>query len=94
MRMMLKISSLLLLVMLFACAPSMQSLTGEAELTGDWTLVSKRLNKLDERKAKRSQSCPGGTRQWCTKEFRHTTCSCVNNSVVRRRLDSMNQRQW
>lgn len=87
--MMLRISSLLLLVMLFACAPSTQSLREQAEITSDWTQVNKRYDKMDERKEKRSQSCPAGMRQWCTKEIRRKTCSCVDNSVVRRSLDAI-----
>ena len=86
--MILKTPGLLLLLMLVACAPSTQSLIKQAEITGDWTLVNKRHDKVDERKAKRAQSCPAGTRQWCTKEIRRKTCNCVDNSVVRRSLDS------
>ncbi len=84
-----KTLSILLLFLLIGCAPSTQDLIEQAHFTGDWSLVNKRIEAEERRKAKRGPSCPRGTTGWCEISFGHERCSCVRNADVRRMLDSL-----
>ncbi len=81
-----KALSILSLFLLFACAPSTQDLIEQAHFTGDWSLVNKRIEVQERRKAERGPSCPKGTIPWCKKSFGDERCSCVRNAEVRRIL--------
>ncbi len=84
-----KALSILLLFLLFGCAPTTQDLIEQAHFTGDWSLVNKRIDAEERRIAERAPSCPRGTIQWCEKSFGDERCSCVRNADVRRMLDSL-----
>ncbi len=81
-----KALSILLLFLLFGCAPSTQDLIEQAHFTGDWSLVNKRIEAEERRKAERAPSCPKGTIPWCEIRRRDERCSCVRNADVRRML--------
>ena len=81
-----KTLSIFWLFLLLGCAPSTQDLIEQAHFTGDWSLVNKRIEVEERRKAKREPSCPEGTIPWCKKSFGDERCSCVRNAEVRRIL--------
>jgi len=85
-----KALSILLLFLLFGCAPSTQDLIEQGHLTGDWSLVNKRIEaeerREERRKAERGPSCPKGTTGWCEISFGDKRCGCVGNADFRRML--------
>jgi len=85
----LKALSIISLFLLFGCAPSTQNLIEQAHLTGDWSLVNKRLELIERRKAQRPQSCPTGTTAFCNNSSGDKNCGCVDNSEMRDMLASM-----
>ena len=84
-----KALSILLLFLLFGCAPSTHDLIEQAHLTGDWSLVNKRIEAEERRKVERGPSCPKGTTRWCEISFGDERCGCVRNADVRRMLNSL-----
>jgi hypothetical protein len=84
-----KALSILLLLLLFGCAPSTQELIQQAHFTGDWSLVNKRIEAEERRKAERAPSCPTGTTRWCEIRGSDESCSCAKNSDFRWMLDSL-----
>ncbi len=84
-----KTLSILLLFLLFGCAPSTQDLIEQAHFTGDWSLVNKRFDAEERRKAERAPSCPKGMTGWCDRRFGNNRCSCVRNADVREMLRSL-----
>ena len=78
---------LLLIVMLTtsACVSSMDELIVEANRTGNWTAVNRRLDVEDEALAV-SKSCSNGSVLWCDSTFIETACNCVRTDVVRHQL--------
>ncbi len=88
-----KALSIILLFLLFGCAPSTPNLIGQAQLTGDWSLVYKRFDAIDkweaQREAQRGPSCPRDMKPVCVKRGRKQSCSCLSNSGFRDRLDSL-----
>jgi len=84
-----KTLSIFSLFLLLGCAPSTQDLIEQAHLTGNWSLVNKRIEAEERRKAVSVPSCPRGTIPWCKISFGDKRCSCVRNADVRRMLDSM-----
>ena len=81
-----KAIGILSLFLLLGCAPSTQDLIEQAHFTGDWSLVNKRIEAEERRKAERGPSCPKGTIPWCKKSFGDERCSCVRDADVRRIL--------
>jgi len=84
-----KALSILMLFLLFGCAPSTQDLIEQAHFTGDWSLVNKKIEAEERRKTASAPSCPRGTIAWCKKSFGDERCNCVRNEDVRRVLDSL-----
>ncbi len=82
-----KTLSILLLFLLFGCAASTPDLIEQAQFTGDWSLVNKRIEAEERRKAERGPSCPRGTTGWCEISFGDERCGCVRNEDFRRMLD-------
>ncbi len=81
-----KTLSIFSLFLLLGCAPSTQDLIEQAHFTGDWSLVNKRIEAEERRKAEREPSCPKGTIPWCKESFGDERCSCVKDADVRRML--------
>ncbi len=81
-----KTLSIFSLFLILGCAPSTQDLIEHAHFTGDWSLVNKRIEAEERRKAKREPSCPEGTIPWCKKSFGDERCNCVRDADVRRIL--------
>ncbi len=81
-----KALSILLLFLLFGCAPSTHDLIEQAHLTGDWSLVNKRIEAEERRKAERAPSCPKGMTRLCEIRLGDERCGCVRNADVRRML--------
>ena len=84
-----KALSILTLFLLFGCAPSTPDLIEQAHLTGDWSLVNKRMEAIERRQARKPQACPRGTTRLCGSRFGDERCSCVRNSEVRQILGSL-----
>ncbi len=82
-----KALSILSLFLLIGCAASTQDLIEQAHFTGDWSLVNKRIEAEERRKAEREPSCPRGTTGWCEIRLGDKRCGCVRNADVRRMLD-------
>ncbi len=78
--------SILMLFLLFGCAPSTHDLIEQAHLTGDWSLVNKRIEAEERRKAESGPSCPKGTIQWCEIRLGDERCGCVKNADIRQML--------
>lgn len=76
------------LFLLSACAPNTQDLIDQAQLTGDWSFVNKRIATLERLEPHQPQSCPGGTRRFCVSRMGKEKCSCVENSDFRDMLES------
>ena len=81
-----KALSIILLFLLFGCAPSTQDLIEQAHDTGDWSLVNERI-EAERRRAERLQSCPLGTTEWC--DSGDEGCRCVDNSDFQAAMDRM-----
>ncbi len=81
--------SILAMFLLSGCAPSTHDLIEQAQFTGDWSFVNKRIAAIERREAQRPQSCPPGTKRWCISRLGHEKCSCVSDSEARDRLDSL-----
>ena len=81
--------SILAIFLLSGCAPSTHDLIEQAQLTGDWSFVNKRIAAIDRREAQRPQSCPRGTKRWCISRLGHEKCSCVSDSEFRDMFDSL-----
>lgn len=62
-----------------ACAQSRQDLIKQAQLTGDWTAVDKRIEAVARYEEENRQFCPRGTRLFCVKRIRDEQCSCVSD---------------
>jgi len=84
-----KALSILTLFLLLGCAPSTPDLIEQAHLTGDWSLVNKRIEAEERRKAERAPSCPKGTIGWCEIRLGDERCGCVRNAEVRQILRSL-----
>ncbi len=78
-----KVLSILTLFLLLGCAPSTPDLIEQAHLSGDWTLVNKRIEAIERRQARKPQECPRGETSFCSQRFGDKRCSCVRNSEVR-----------
>ncbi len=81
--------SILAMFLLSGCAPSTHDLIEQAQLTGDWSFVNKRIAATERREAQRPQSCPRRTQRWCSKRNGNEKCRCISNSEFRDRLDSL-----
>ena len=71
---------ILAMFLLSGCATSTQDLIEQAQLTGDWSFVNKRMATLERLKPQHPQSCPRGTKRWCMNSPGHEKCSCVSAS--------------
>jgi len=80
--------SIITLFLLLGCAPSTPDLIEQAHLTGDWTLVNKRMDAIERRQAHKPQACPTGSTGFCSERFGDRRCSCVRNSELRQMLGS------
>ncbi len=80
-----KALSIILLFLLFGCAPSTQDLIEQAHVTGDWSLVNVRIDA--ERRRAELLSCPLGTTEWCAS--RDERCSCISNPDLHTAMDRM-----
>ena len=87
--MMLQGLSILLLFLLFGCAPSTQELIEQAHLTDDWSFVNKRFEAIERREEQHPSLCPHGTRPWCSKRLSDEKCSCIKDSDFRDNLRLM-----
>ncbi len=83
--------SILAMFLLSGCAPSAQDLIEQAQLTGDLSFVNKRIAAIERREAQGPQSCPRGTKRWCTSRLGHEKCSCVSDSEGRDMFDALGQ---
>ena len=81
--------SILAMFLLSGCASSTHDLIEQAQLTGDWSFVNKRIAATEKREAQSPPSCPRGTERWCVNLPGHEKCSCVNDSEGRDMLDSL-----
>ncbi len=85
-----KALSIISLFLLLGCANSTQVLIEQAHLTGDWTLVNRRMDAIEKREAERiSESCPRGKAQSCSSRFGDLRCSCASEAEVRRALRAL-----
>ncbi len=84
-----KALSIIMLFLLFGCAPGTQDLIEQAHVTGDWSIVNKRIEATERREAQRPQSCPRHTKQWCISRLGHEKCRCVSDSEGRDIFDSL-----
>jgi len=75
--------SILAIFLLSGCAPSTHDLIEQAQLTGDWSFVNKRIEAIERRETQAQQSCPRGTKRWCIRRIRDEKCSCVSDSEGR-----------
>ena len=75
--------SILALLLMSACAPSTHDVIEQAQLTGNWTLVNKRIAALERLEARSLQLCPLGEKRWCISRLGHEKCSCVSDSEGR-----------
>ncbi len=82
-----KALSIILLFLLFGCAPSTQDLIEQAHATGDWSFVNERFEAIEKREAQHSETCPRGTTEWCPS--RAEGCRCVNNSNLQTAMSRM-----
>ena len=66
---------ILAIVLLFGCAPyqTMDELIADAEVTGDWTKVDQRVERLDREDAENAPRCPSNRTEIC-KDGR---CECL-----------------
>ncbi len=81
--------SILALLLMSACATSTHDLIEQAQLTGNWTLVNKRIAALERLEARSLQLCPLGEKRWRTSRLGHEKCSCVSDSEVRDMFDAL-----
>ena len=84
-----KALSIISLFLLLGCAPSTPDLIEQAHLTGDWSLVNKRMEAIERREARNSMSCPRGTTKLCNSRFGEERCSCVRNAEMREMFGSL-----
>ena len=70
-----RLLEILALLVLFGCAPyqTMDELMAEAEVTGNWTKVDERMQRLDREEAENQPSCPSDRTEIC-KDGR---CQCL-----------------
>ena len=83
-----KVLSIFTLFLLLGCAPSTPDLIEQAHLTGDWSLVNKRMDAIERRQTHEASACPTGTTSFCSARFGDKTCSCVRRSEIRQILGS------
>ncbi len=81
--------SILAMFLLSGCAPSTHDHIEQAQLTGDWSFVNKRIAAIERHEAQRPQSCPRDMKPLCVKRLRKQSCSCLSNSEFRDRLESL-----
>ncbi len=81
--------SILAMFLLSGCASSTQDLIEQAQLTGDWSFVNKRMATLERLEPQQPQSCPRGTKRWCINRPGHEKCSCVSDSEGRDMFDAL-----
>ena len=77
------------LFLLSACAPNTQDLIEQAQHTGDWSFVNKRIASLERLEPQHTQSCSRGMRRYCVRRMREEKCTCVSNSDFRDMLESL-----
>ncbi len=70
-----KILGILAVLMLFGCAPyqTLDELVAEAEVTGDWTKVDKKLDRLAKKEAENIPRCPSDKTEICN----NWRCQCL-----------------
>ncbi len=81
--------SILAMFLFSGCAPSTQALVEQAHVTGNWSLVNKREEAEERRRAERLPSCPRDMKPLCVQRLGKQSCSCLSNSEFRDRLDSL-----
>ena len=81
--------SILAMFLLSGCASSTHDLIEQAQLTGDWSFVNKRMATLERLEPQHPQSCPRGTKRWCISRPGHEKCSCVSDSQGRDMFDAL-----
>jgi hypothetical protein len=86
---------LVFLLFLCACAPTMDDLILEANLSGDWTAVNSRIARDVENEIE-SQECRSDTVRFCENSLTAASCTCVpeyhfddrqRELAIRRRFD-------
>ena len=77
--------ALLLIVMLFGCAPepTLEDLERQAIVTGDWSAVERREKRLSRSAAIDTFSCPKGLTEVCVEESMKTRCFCVRPTSLK-----------
>ena len=80
----------LIFVFLAGCAgyTPTEQLEAEALLTGDWSAVEKREQRVARRNLHSSLRCAPGTVGYCEPYRTPDHCSCVNQKVIRAFFDS------
>jgi hypothetical protein len=74
---------------LTACAPSTEALIREAQQSGNWSLVNKRLDTEEERRIAGISQCNDGQLLMCSTSAGQSNCSCVDNVIAREELRRM-----
>jgi len=74
-----------------ACAPSTDALIREANQSGNWSLVNKRLDAEEERMLASVSQCDNGQTLMCSTSVGQSTCSCVVDTVAREKLRRMTE---
>ena len=75
-----KLLRVLAVFLLFACAPyqTLDELIAEAEVTGDWTKVDKKLDRLAKNEAENSSKCPSNKTEICN----GWRCQCLTKGQL------------
>ena len=76
------------LVLLAGCTTytPLEQLEAEALISGDWSLVEKREQRIARQKARRGDFCPDGSVAYCEISFGERSCQCVNAKALRSAL--------
>jgi len=75
-----KILRILAVLILFGCAPyqTLDQLKAEAKVTGDWTKVDKKLDRLEREEAKNFPRCPSNKTEICN----NWRCRCLTKDQL------------
>ena len=72
-----KLLQILAVFLLFACTivpfQTLDELIAEAEVTGDWTKVNKKLDVLEKKEAENASNCPSNKTEIC----KNGHCQCL-----------------
>ena len=91
----LDLRTLLLVLVMFsvsACASNMNELVAEANLSGDWSPVSKRIDSQEAARAER-QACNSQQTLYCETNLGKNSCSCASSDAMWDRTERITRRQ-